>query len=922
MSDSSENDPELRNTSESENISDSIISDIDSDDEIDNVANNVTHNILNNDNILSSSDDNSLSQTNTSVSSNLSSDSLVNMISVESNNIIISNNSDNEIDNISESVSENNFDLDNVSENAIDTTSGDNISGDNISGDNISGDNVSLDNVSGDNVSGDNVSLDNTPVDNPMINIEINEVSINNEDEEKTTDYKVEFALNKNTITDSSHFNNLDNTDKDFLNCIVNRSLDPLGEVNKSFITDLYNIIFSSVPLKNYVQSLVNLYDLLKNDHVYVSTKYHIATKIASLFKTIPIQRYFDKDFLTDELIDYFIKKHLFYDNMLSTLLIRDWGIQHFKFKPNKKHLTFYKVCSQKLYTRLNLFLQNSNYYSFRHSDFITYINFIKLMVRFTTDLSVDEGLSLFNSMAKLLFTILGQLYTIISTSRNTLETLDIVSEDYLKKYINRTSSDNKSRLLLEIRKCNDTINNLFLVNNIHFTTLFCSYLSDFDFICHTTHPNYSEIISVIPYLTNKWYKYKSNSPYIDNLIDNLVKDIYINKLNDIFCSKKVNVHTKVRILSDSSWKIFSNESVISSLVEYYSEIEKYDENSGFYEKELVRFHIARCILEYVKPTESIRFDPTFLYYKYQKDFIELDNYAEKMNVFDKLDSHKLCSFVTLLISEITENFVILETSNKALLDNDRKPTTHIYKVVNSFDNIIMIYELVSLLIRRKTIHNPFIINKFCELFSTVFNSSYKNRLYCHFKQFSESSLNELNIFSYYFTENIHAFYTKFFNDIRTITYNTNFTESFVDNDSLYDRKCIENTEKLIGFINHNPTDLKVTDILNRFMDVLDKKIYAKNQTLEKYDEDIPVDFVDPIYYIPIEDPIEMPNTKTIVEKKIIMNHLVFNQTNPFDGLPLTRDEIIEYNNTEEVKERIQLFLNKFNQWKQEHKIE
>ena len=31
MSDSSENDPELRNTSESENISDSIISDIDSD---------------------------------------------------------------------------------------------------------------------------------------------------------------------------------------------------------------------------------------------------------------------------------------------------------------------------------------------------------------------------------------------------------------------------------------------------------------------------------------------------------------------------------------------------------------------------------------------------------------------------------------------------------------------------------------------------------------------------------------------------------------------------------------------------------------------------------------------------------------------------------------------------------------------------
>ena len=910
MSDSSENDQNLGNTSESENMSEGVISDIDSDDEIDNIGNNITDSILNDNNILSNtdnSDDYSLSQTNTSVSSNLSSDSLVNLISVENNHSIISNNSDNELDNISETSSENNSDTDNISENAIDNTSVDT----------TPVDNTSVDTTPVDNTTVDTTSSNITPVNNDSI-----EISISNENEEKTTEYRIEFALNKKTITDSSHFNNLDDTDKDFLNCIVNRSVDPVAEVNNTFTNDLYNIIFSSVPLKKYVQSLVNLYDLLKDEHVYISTKYHVASKIASLFKTIPIQRYFDKDFLTDELIDYFIKKHLFYDNMLSTLLIRDWGIQHFNFKPNKKHLTFYKVCSQKLYTRLNLFLQNSNYYSFRHSDFITYINFIKLMVGFTTDLSVNEGLSLFNSMAKLLFTILGQLYTIISASRNTLETLDIVSDDYLRKYINRTSSDNNSRLLIEITKCNDTINNFFLVNNIHFTTLFCKYLSDFDFINHTTHTNYSEIISLIPYLTNKWYKYKSNNPSIDSLIDNLVKDIYIDKLNDIFCSKQVNVHTKVRILSDSSWKIFNNESVISSLVEYYSEIEKYDENSGFYEKELVRFHITRCISEYVKPTESMRFDPTFLYYKYQKDLIELDNYAEKLVVFDKLDSHKICSFVTLLISEITENFVILETSIKALVENDRKPTAHIYKVVNSFDNIIMIYEIVSLLIRRKNIHNPFIINKFCELFSTVFNSSYKNRLYCHFKQFSESSLNELNIFSYYFTENIHSFYTKFFNDIRTITYNKNFTESFVDNDSLYDRKCIENTEKLIGFINHNPSDLKISDILNRFMDVLDKKIYAKNQTLEKYDEDIPVDFVDPIYYIPIEDPIEMPNTKTIVEKKIIMNHLVFNQTNPFDGLPLTRDEILEYNNTEEVKERIRLFLNEFNQWKEEHKIE
>ena len=52
------------------------------------------------------------------------------------------------------------------------------------------------------------------------------------------------------------------------------------------------------------------------------------------------------------------------------------------------------------------------------------------------------------------------------------------------------------------------------------------------------------------------------------------------------------------------------------------------------------------------------------------------------------------------------------------------------------------------------------------------------------------------------------------------------------------------------------------------------------------------------------------------------MNHLVFNQTNPFDGLPLTRDEIIEYNKTQEVKQRLEEFVNKFKEWKNEHKIE
>ena len=64
-----------------------------------------------------------------------------------------------------------------------------------------------------------------------------------------------------------------------------------------------------------------------------------------------------------------------------------------------------------------------------------------------------------------------------------------------------------------------------------------------------------------------------------------------------------------------------------------------------------------------------------------------------------------------------------------------------------------------------------------------------------------------------------------------------------------------------------------------------------------------------------------MPNTKTIVEKKIIMNHLVFNQTNPFDGLPLSRDDFLSYNSQSEVKERLDKFTEDFRKWRDLHKI-
>ena len=873
MSDSSNNDLESEFTNVSDDNINDTSSEVDSDDEIDENDISITINdseLNNQDDLNYTTDSENLSQGNT-INSISSSDSLLNSISIENNQSLNSQNS-----------SSNGF-----SESEEDTK--------------------------------EDISLEN-----------------NDEDEVKESDILTANENNSETVFLTNDFldkepslNNIDSVDKDFLKSLISK-VPCKKDSNDNFTNDIFNILFSSVPLKSYIQSLVTIYNNVKDEPIYVTTKFQLASKIASIFKTVPIQRYFSKTFLDDDIVDYFIKKHLFYDNILSTLLIRNWGLDYFKFKPSPKHLKFYQVCCQKLYTRLNLFIQNSNYYSFRHADFTTYINFILLMASYTENLSETDGKTLFDSLAKLLFMVIHQLYTIITTSRNSIETLDMLSDKYIAKYINRSSSDNKSRLQIELRKCNATINDLFLLNNDSFTKIFCNYLKDFDYINHTTHPNYSEVISILPYLSNNWWKHRVSlrPPEMRDsvsLLDNLLNNIYISNINSIFKSTKVNVHNKVHILSDSSYRIFSDQNIITNLIEYYSEIEKYDENSGFYEKDLARFHIVRAILEFLKPSKSSQFSPDKLYYQYEKDTIELDNIHDKLKVFENIESHKLCSFITLLISEITDNFVILETSHKSMV-NDRVTISLMYKFVNSLDNVMINYELISLLMNKKNIHNSFIINKFCELINTILTVSFKIRLYCQLKSFSESSLNLLPILSDITIENLNIFYNSLFTDLHYISENDSFIDAFVDNESLYDRKCLENTEKLVGFLpcmSHvENINLTIGDLLNRFMSIVDKRLYYKNQTLEKYDDEIPSDFLDPIYYIPIENPIEMPNTKTIVEKKIIMNHLVFNQTNPFDGLPLTRDEIIEYNKTQEVKQRLEEFVNKFKEWKNEHKIE
>ncbi len=104
---------------------------------------------------------------------------------------------------------------------------------------------------------------------------------------------------------------------------------------------------------------------------------------------------------------------------------------------------------------------------------------------------------------------------------------------------------------------------------------------------------------------------------------------------------------------------------------------------------------------------------------------------------------------------------------------------------------------------------------------------------------------------------------------------------------------------------------------LNDFKDFL--KSLEKHKTVE-YKEDIPDEFLDPLTYIPIENPILLPN-KVIVDYSVMEKHFITSNSNPFTREILTLNDLKEYNKTSEAQLIINKFKDDFVKWKDNNTI-
>ncbi|KZT65802.1 hypothetical protein DAEQUDRAFT_746846 [Daedalea quercina L-15889] len=85
-------------------------------------------------------------------------------------------------------------------------------------------------------------------------------------------------------------------------------------------------------------------------------------------------------------------------------------------------------------------------------------------------------------------------------------------------------------------------------------------------------------------------------------------------------------------------------------------------------------------------------------------------------------------------------------------------------------------------------------------------------------------------------------------------------------------------------------------------------KVEEKKATLEAEEDlgDVPEEFLDPLMYTVMRDPVTLPSSRVVVDRSTIKSHLLSDAKDPFNRVPLALEEVIP---NPELKQRIDAFL-------------
>ena len=82
-----------------------------------------------------------------------------------------------------------------------------------------------------------------------------------------------------------------------------------------------------------------------------------------------------------------------------------------------------------------------------------------------------------------------------------------------------------------------------------------------------------------------------------------------------------------------------------------------------------------------------------------------------------------------------------------------------------------------------------------------------------------------------------------------------------------------------------------------------------------EFPDEMPEEYLDPLLYTPIRDPVILPESKIIMDRAVIQAHLAEGEYDPFNRQPLTMEQLNEHNQKEEQRQKLLDFIKKRDDW-------
>ena len=142
------------------------------------------------------------------------------------------------------------------------------------------------------------------------------------------------------------------------------------------------------------------------------------------------------------------------------------------------------------------------------------------------------------------------------------------------------------------------------------------------------------------------------------------------------------------------------------------------------------------------------------------------------------------------------------------------------------------------------------------------------------------------------------------------------FKTAMVEEDCFYDNTMYREMLNLLSFKKLIRWD--EMGVVFEFLELVKtrKEEIIDSEWPEHLDSLIPDDYLCEIMKTPLKNPVQLPGSNEIVEKSVILQHLLSSETNPYTRAPLTKEMLEQHNSKEDVLKVISNILDNFKEWK------